>query len=317
MKSPDLAVHWGPLRLSNPLVLSSGTHGMGEDGPRLFPPEILGAIVSKTVTVDPREGNPPPRVAETPCGMLNSIGLPNPGIDAYERDVHPRLVSLGVPVIVSIAGFTRDEYRTLAARVDRLESVAGIEVNVSCPNVERGGMVAGASPGETLAVLEAVTGETDRAVVAKLTPNVTDIVEIGQAAMEGGARMLSVINTLVGMSVDVDRRCSNLGVMTGGLSGPAIHPVGLANLWKLAKATGAPVLGGGGVVSAEGALAYLIAGASAVGIGTATFVDPFAPVHILEGIADYLERHEFASVTEVIGSLAETQADLSFPEEAC
>jgi dihydroorotate dehydrogenase (NAD+) catalytic subunit len=303
MRAPGLSTRWGPVRLDNPLVISSGTHALGEEGVQFYPPEILGAVISKTITLEPREGNPPPRVAETPCGMLNSIGLANPGIDVYEREVHERLVSLGAPVVVNIAGFTRDEYRVLASRVNGLASVTAIEVNVSCPNVERGGMVVGTDPEETFAVVKGVVGETDLPVAAKLTPNVTDIVEVGRSALEAGARMLSVINTLVGMSIDVETRRSNLGLMTGGLSGPAIHPVGLAHAWRLARETGASVLCGGGVVSAEGALAYLIAGASAVGVGTTTFVDPRAPVHILEGISAYLERHGFTSLDQIIGSL--------------
>ncbi len=302
----NLSVDWGPLRLETPLILSSGTHALAEDGPRLFPLEVLGAVVSKTVTLRPREGNPPPRVAETPCGMLNSIGLANPGIDAYEQDVHPRLTALGIPVIVNIAGFSRDEYRRLAARVTRLDSVAALEVNVSCPNVERGGMVVGTNPEETGAVISAVVSETDLPVAAKLTPNVTDIVEVGRAALDGGATMLSLINTLVGMSIDVGRRRSSLAGMTGGLSGPAIHPVGLANVWRLARHTDAPLLGGGGVVSAETAVAYLLAGASAVGIGTAGFVDPGSPARIAEGIEQYLANHGFDSVTQIVGALEES-----------
>lgn len=306
MKPPDLSMDWGPLHLRSPLVLSSGTHGLGEDIPCLFPVDALGAVVSKTVTLLPREGNRPPRVAETPCGMLNSIGLANPGIDAYERDVHPRLLALGVPVVVNIAGFSRTEYRELAARVNRLDSVAALEVNVSCPNVERGGMVVGTNPEETGAVIAGVVSETDLPVAAKLTPNVTNMVEIGRAALNSGAKMLSVINTLVGMSIDIHRRRSNLGMMTGGLSGPAIHPVGLAHVWRLARETGAPVLGGGGVVSAETAVAYLLAGACAVGIGTVGFVDPGAPLGILRGIEEYLVAHGVDSAADIVGALEET-----------
>lgn len=307
MKSPRLRVQWGPLRLETPLVLSSGTHALGEDAPRFFPPETLGAVVSKTVTLEPREGNPPPRVAETACGMLNSIGLPNPGIEAYGRRVHPVLVSLGVPVIVNVAGNTPDEYRRLAARVSELGSVAAVEVNVSCPNVRRGGIVIGTDPDETRAVISGVVAETDLPVAAKLTPNVTDIVEIGRAALDGGARMLSLINTLVGMAIDVDRRRPRLGTTTGGLSGPAIYPVGLAKVWALARGTRAPILGGGGILTAEDALGYLIAGASAVGVGTACFVDPAAPARIIEGISDYLERHGIGPVTSMVGTLEEPE----------
>jgi len=303
-----LGVTWGPLRLRSPLVLSSGTHALGEAGVDSCSPRVLGAVVSKTVTLEPRAGNPPPRVAETPCGMLNSIGLANPGFEVYAREVHGRLLSHGVPVIVNIAGFTRDEYRALAARVGELDSVAAIEVNVSCPNVERGGMVVGTDPEETRAVIAGVVGETDLPVIAKLTPNVTDVVEIGRAALEGGCRMLAVINTLVGMAIDVDRRRSCLGTMTGGLSGPAVHPVGLAAVWRLARGTGAPILGGGGVSTAKDALAYLIAGASAVGMGTARFVDPRAPERIVAGIEEYLDKHGIESLAGLVGALEAPEA---------
>lgn len=290
--------------MATPLVLSSGTHGLGEEGyPFSPPPDAVGAVVSKTVTLKPRAGNPPPRVAETPCGMLNSIGLANPGIDAYASEVHPRLVSLGIPVVVNIAGFTHDEFRVLADRVNRLESVAAIEVNISCPNVDRGGMAFGADAREAGAVVSGVCSVTDLPVSAKLTPNVTDITEIGRAVLEAGAGMLSLINTLPGMAVDVERRCSALGTMTGGLSGPAIRPVGLANVWKIVSETSPPILGGGGIATAEDALAYMIAGASAVGIGTVGFVDPDAPEKILEGIRRYLERHGFESVGQIVGTL--------------
>ena len=288
-KSP-LEVNISGLRMPNPVLTASGTYGFGREYAPLVPPAALGAICSKCVTLRPRAGNPSPRVTETPAGMLNSIGLQNPGADGFLREELPWLFDQGARVIVNIAGGTVADYASLVAKLDSAPGVVAFEVNVSCPNVEREGMAFGVSPKSTELVVRAVRRETSLPVICKLTPNVTNVVEIAQAAEEAGADAISLINTLLGMAIDVESQRPVLGNTLGGLSGPAIKPVALRMVWQVRAVTRLPIIGMGGIVTAEDALEFILAGASAVAVGSACFVNPLAPLEIIHGIAAYLDR---------------------------
>lgn len=297
----DLSVELGKLRLSNPVLLASGTAGFGREYSRCYDLSQVGALVTKAVTVRPRAGNPPPRVYETPAGMLNAIGLENPGLDAFLRDELPFLGDLGCPVVVNIAGQDEGEYATLARHLDGAPGVAALEVNISCPNVKQGGLAFGVDAASASRVTAAVRAQTNLPVMVKLSPNVTDIRVIARAVEQAGADAISLINTLLGMAIDVQRRRPVLGNVTGGLSGPAIRPVGVRMVWEVAASVSVPVIGTGGIQEATHALEYLMAGASAVMVGTGNFVDPTAPLAIIAGIRRYLEEHELARVKELVG----------------
>jgi dihydroorotate dehydrogenase (NAD+) catalytic subunit len=297
----NLEVTFGPLTLRNPVVAVSGTFAYGEEYEGLVDLSGLGAIITKTVTVAPRPGNPPPRLAETPCGLLNSIGLTNVGYREFLRKKLPALAGCGTQVIVNVAGRDAGELALLAREVGAADGVAAIELNLSCPNVT-GGMDCATDAAATEEAVRGAVRATKTPVIAKLSPNVTDIAEIAAAAARGGAAGISLINTLVGMSVDVETRRSKLGTNTGGLSGPAIRPVAVAQTWKVARAVAIPVLGMGGVVTARDALEFLIVGASAVGVGTATFRDPGAMTEIVAGIGRYLESHAIERVADLVGT---------------
>ncbi len=300
---PDLRVSLGPLTLRNPVMTASGTFGYAQEFEDLVAFEQLGAVVTKTVTLEPREGNPPPRIAETPCGMLNSIGLANVGVDAFIREKLPFLSGLETAVVVNVAGKTPEEFVQV---VERLEPEAGFdafELNFSCPNVKEGGLAFSSDPEVTLRVTQAVRRLTKRCLIVKLTPNVTDIATVAQAAEDGGADAISAINTLVGMAVDVRTRKPKLATVTGGLSGPAIRPVGVARVWQIAQRVSVPIVGIGGITSAEDALEYLIAGATAVQVGTATFVDPTTAQRVVEGLQAYCTENGVERITDLIGSL--------------
>ena len=299
---PDLSVNLGPLHLHNPVTVASGTFGFGEDYADFFPPRLLGAITTKTITLQPRAGNPPPRVAETPSGMLNSIGLQNPGLDTFLAETLPRIERLGPPVIVSIAGESEQEYLEIASRLAPRSSAAALELNLSCPNVPRGGLEFGVDPATVSQLVGAVRREWARCLLVKLSPNVTDIVALAQAAANAGADALALINTIVGMVIDVDRRRPLLPRATGGLSGPAIRPVAVRMVWEVHRRLPAvPLVGMGGIASTRDALEFILAGATAVGIGTANFVNPCAPVEILEGLKAYLNEHGETSIRDLIG----------------
>ena len=301
--APDLRVEIGGIPLQNPVMTASGTFGYGREFKDLLDLNRLGAIIVKGLSLDPSRGNPPPRIAETPCGMLNAIGLENVGIEAFKRDKLPFLRRLSVPVLANIYGTTVEAYAELAAQLDGLPEVAGIEVNISCPNVKAGGVAFGVQPDMAARVVAAVRAKTVKPVVVKLSPNVTDVTEIARSAEGAGADALSLINTITGMAVDIHTRRPKLANITGGLSGPAIRPVAVRMVWQVARVVQIPVIGIGGIMTAEDALEFLIAGAAAVQVGTANFVNPRATMEILEGIVDYLRVNGFSRLADLIGSL--------------
>ena len=301
--SADLAVVVGGISLKNPILTASGTCGYGLDLEPFLDLGALGGVVVKGLSMKPRAGNRAPRVVETPAGMLNSIGLQNIGAEAFVRDKLPLLRARGITVIANIFGFTIEEYAEVAAFLDGHEGIAGLEVNISCPNVKEGGIEIGTSPGETHKCIAAVRRSTRLPVIAKLTPNVTDIVLLARAARDAGADAVTLINTLVGMSIDVRTRRPHLATATGGLSGPAIRPVAVAMVHKVRSALDVPILGCGGVVRVEDALELIIAGASAVQVGTATYLDPGTAGRLPGELAAWCAAAGVKSVTELIGSL--------------
>lgn len=289
------------LRLKNPVMTASGTFGYGNEYARLLDVGKLGAIVTKGVTLRPRRGNAQPRLVETPAGMLNSIGLQNPGAEAVITQKAPMWARLGVPVIVNIAGETVEEYARLAELFDAVPGVAALEVNVSCPNVKVDGMAFGVDPVAAAEVTSAVKTAASMPVIVKLSPNVTNIVEIAQAVVEAGADAVSLINTLLGMAIDVRSRKPCLSTTTGGLSGPAIRPVALRMVYQVARVIDVPIIGIGGITSTDDALQFLMAGASAVQIGTSTFVNPTTAIDIVDGLAVFLESEGLKSIGAIIG----------------
>ncbi|MDP2689037.1 MAG: dihydroorotate dehydrogenase [Deltaproteobacteria bacterium] len=305
MKSANkkrLAVTVAGIRLKNPVMTASGTFGYGSEFAPYTDLERLGAIVVKGLSLKPRQGNPSPRIVETPCGMLNAIGLQNVGVDAFISEKLPSLRRLKTPVIANIFGETVDDYMEVAGRLDDAKGVAGVEVNISCPNVKKGGIVFGTDPDEAAKVISAVRKSTRLPLIAKLSPNVTDICVMARAVEDAGADAISLINTITGMAVDVERRRPVLAAITGGLSGPAIRPVAVRMVWQARKAVKVPLIGIGGIMTARDALEFIIAGASAVQVGTASFIDPDSAVKVADGIEEYIERHK-TTVERLIGSL--------------
>ncbi|MEK6534155.1 MAG: dihydroorotate dehydrogenase, partial [Thermodesulfobacteriota bacterium] len=294
-----LAVDLCGLRLKNPVMTASGTFGYGEEYAPFCDLNRLGAIVVKGLSLEPRPGNPPPRIMETRCGMLNAVGLQNVGVRAFIAEKLPFLRQLNVTVIANIFGETIEEYRRVTEILTRAAGVHAIEVNISCPNVKKGGVAFGAYPDAAAAVTEMVRGETDLPVIVKLTPNVTDITEIARAVESAGADAVSLINTLTGMSVDIERRRPHLANVTGGLSGPAVKPVALRMVWQVVRSVKIPVIGIGGISTAADALEFLITGASAVQIGTANFIHPAATMEIIDGIEDYMIRHRIGCMKDL------------------
>lgn len=299
--TPDLCVDIGKIKMKNPVMTASGTFGFGETYEDFFPVAELGALVVKGVTPTQRSGNPPPRLAETPAGLLNSIGLENPGVDAVIKDYLPRLHNCGVPVIVNIAGNTLEEYCLVTEKLTASSIVSGIEVNISCPNVKAGGLAFGSRPDMAARVIKAVRQNTSLPVIAKLSPNVTDIVEIALAVEQAGADAVSLINTLLGMAIDVRKRKPRLANIMGGLSGPAIKPVALRMVWQVAQQVKIPVIGQGGIVTAEDALEFIMAGATAVAVGTGQFLNPQSCVDVIAGLASYCEENGIARIGELRG----------------
>ncbi len=300
---PELRVDVGGLSLKTPVMTASGTFGYGRELADLVDLNRLGAIVVKGVSLAPSAGNRPPRIVETPCGMLNAIGLENVGIDALVAEKLPFLRTLSTPTVVNIYGRDIDEYAALADRIDAVDGIAGIEVNISCPNVKAGGVAFGTDPKIAAEVTRAVRDRTNKPVMVKLSPNVTDIVEIARHVEGAGADGISLINTLAGMAVDIETRRPVLANVTGGLSGPAIRPVALRMVWQVAQAVEIPVVGIGGIMTAEDALAFLIVGATAVQVGTASFVNPRATMEIIDGIERFLAERQLSGVTAIIGTL--------------
>ncbi len=300
----DLSLDLGKLKLKNPVIAASGTFGYGSEFADFFDPALLGAVVAKGLSLEPRPGNPPPRMMETPSGMLNAIGLQNIGLEAFIRDKLPWLVERGVTVVANILGETVREYEALAKALGGESGVAMIEVNVSCPNVKAGGLAFGNDPEATAEVVGAVSSRAQgKPVMVKLTALVSDIVGVAQAAVQAGAEVISLINTIPGMAVDITTRKPALKNIVGGLSGPAIKPVGLKAVWQVARAIDVPVVGVGGIMNAEDALEYLLVGARAVQVGTANFVDPRACLNIKEGIENYFIKNRIASLNDWVGSL--------------
>ena len=303
---PNLAVDLAPrnkrgLKLANPVLAASGTFGYGDELSSIVDIQRLGAIICKGTTLKPRSGNPQPRVAETPEGMLNAIGLQNAGVEALIADKAPIWATWQVPVIVNIAGESMSEYARLARRLNDVPGVAGLEVNISCPNVTCGCLEFGSDRKAAAGVTAAVRKATTLPVIVKLTPNVADVASIARAVAEAGADAVSLINTLKGLAIDIKKRKPLLGNITGGLSGPAVKPVALAMVYAVAVEVNIPVIGGGGIMSPEDALEFIMAGATAVEVGTATFINPTAATDIIEGIADYLRSEEIGDMAGIIG----------------
>ncbi len=302
MSEINLRVNLGGIELSNPVTTCSGTYGFGAEYAAYVDPSELGGIVVKGVTREIRPGNPMPRLAETPSGMLNSIGLQNPGIDAFIADYLPQIRALETKVLVNISGNNEEDYAFVARRLSEAGGIAGIEVNISCPNVKCGGIQFGTDPVMAAQVTRAVRDNTQLPVIVKLSPNVTDITAVARAVVEAGADAVSLINTLLGMAIDIQRVRPVLANVMGGLSGPAIKPVAVRMVWQVAQAVPVPVLGMGGILTAEDAIEFMLAGATAVGLGTANFVNPAAPREVVQGIAAYCQARGIDDVNKLIGA---------------
>ena len=296
-----LNVNIKDLKLKNPIMTASGTFGYGEEYADFFDISRLGAIVVKGTTATHREGNDYPRMAETPSGMLNAVGLQNPGVDVFCEKIYPRIKDINTNMIVNVSGSSIEEYCETAEKIASLEKIPAIELNISCPNVKKGGMGFGTNPEMAAAVVSAVRKVYPKTMIVKLTPNVTSIVDIAKAVEDAGADSVSLINTLLGMAIDVERRKPVLSTITGGFSGPAVKPVAVRMVWQVAKAVNIPVVGLGGIATANDALEFLMAGATAVEVGTANFVNPAVTMEILEGIENYLNRHNINDIHDIIG----------------
>ena len=303
MTRPDLTVDIAGIRLRNPVMTASGTFGYGSEFADHMDLESIGAIITKGLSLRPKAGNRTPRIVETPAGMLNAIGLQNVGIDAFIKEKLPFIRKMNTPVIVNVYGNSLEEYSELAQRVDSIPEVAGLEVNISCPNVKQGGIVFGTDPKAAFEVVSLVREATIKPVIVKLSPNVTDVVEMAQASIDAGADAISLINTLTGMAIDLQKRKPVLANVTGGLSGPAIKPVALRMVWQVAKAVKVPVIGIGGITTAMDALEFIVAGASAVQIGTANFLNPKASQDIASDMERYLMENGISGIGEIIGTL--------------
>ncbi len=300
----DLQVNLGNgLHLQNPVLTASGTFGYGYEYDDFFDVSMLGGFIVKGTTLNPRQGNPYPRLAETPSGMLNAVGLQNKGVNYFVEHIYPQLTKYTNNVIVNVSGSTIDDYVETARIIDGLEHIPAIELNISCPNVKKGGMGFGTDCNMASSVVEAVRRVYHKHLMVKLTPNVTDIVSIAKAVEQAGADSVSLINTLLGMAIDAEKRRPVLSTITGGLSGPAVKPVALRMVWQVSRVVNIPVVGLGGIVTAQDAVEFLLAGASAVQIGTANFLDPTTPANVVKGIEDYMFRHSMSNMSELIGKL--------------
>lgn len=299
----DLSVEIGKLKLKNPIMTASGTFGYGEEFADFIDLNRLGGIIVKGTTLHHREGNPYPRMAETPSGMLNAVGLQNKGVDYFIEHIYPRIKDLDTRVIVNVSGSCIDDYVAVCEKLNPLDKVAAVEINISCPNVKQGGMGFGTTCSGAESVTSAVRKAYGGTMIVKLTPNVTDITEIARAVEAAGADAVSLTNTFLGMAIDVEKRKPMLSTITGGLSGPCIRPIAVRMVWQVANAVKVPVVGLGGIASGRDAIEFLLAGATAVQIGTANFVDPQVTVKAIDYIEDYLKRHQIASVRELIGGM--------------
>lgn len=299
----NLSVNIGNLNLKNPVMTASGTFGYGIEFQDFVPLDQIGGIIVKGTTLLHREGNPYPRMAETAQGMLNCVGLQNKGVDYFCRNIYPQIKDIDTQMIVNVSGNSPENYAECAARVNELENIRAIELNISCPNVKSGGMAFGVTCEGAASVVREVRKKYDKTLIVKLSPNVTDITEIARAVEAEGADSVSLINTLMGTSIDIEKRCFNLSIGTGGLSGPCVKPVALRMVYQVAKAVKIPVVGLGGISSATDAIEFLMAGATAIEIGTANFLDPAITVKVKDGIKEWLDAHGCSSVQEIIGVL--------------
>lgn len=299
----DLSVKIGGLNLKNPVMTASGTFGYGLEFADFVNLEEIGGIIVKGTTLHPREGNPYPRMYETASGMLNCVGLQNKGVDYFCSHIYPQIKDIRTNMIVNVSGSCPEDYAECAARIDELEHIPAIELNISCPNVKQGGMAFGVTPEGAASVVKAVREAYHKTLIVKLSPNVTSVADIARSVVDAGADALSLINTLMCMAIDIEKKRPVLSINTGGLSGPAVKPVALRMVWQVAQAVNVPVIGLGGIMNARDAIEFLLAGASAIQIGTANFIDPAVTVKVAKGINDYLDSHGYSSVSEIIGAL--------------
>ncbi len=303
IQKPDLSVNFAGIRLKNPVLTASGTFGYGEEYAEFVDLNKLGGVIVKGISLKPIKGNPPPRIWETPSGMLNAIGLENPGVAAFLSEKLPYLRQFDTAVIVNVFGYSLEEYVQVAQRLDGVSGIAGLEVNISCPNVKAGGIVFGTNLNAAFELLSAVRKATKLPVIAKLSPNVTDITEFATAARDAGCDGLSLINTLLGMAIDVRCRRPRLANCTGGLSGPAVRPVAVRMVWQTARAVRLPIIGMGGIATGEDALEFILAGATAIAVGTANFINPKATLEVLSGMESLMREQGVGKITELIGKV--------------
>ncbi len=299
----DLSVNIGELKMKNPVMTASGTFGYGEEFEDFIDIARIGGIIVKGTTLHRREGNPYPRMAETPSGMLNAVGLQNKGVNYFVEHIYPKIKDTDTNIIVNVSGSTIEDYVKTAEIINELVNIPAIELNISCPNVKQGGMAFGVSAAGACDVISAVRSVYKKTLIVKLSPNVTDITEIARATEASGADSVSLINTLLGMAIDAEKRSPLLSTVTGGLSGPAVKPIALRMVWQVAKAVKIPIIGLGGIMDWKDAVEFMLAGATAVQIGTANFIDPAVTVKVLDGINNYLDRHGYSSVKDIIGAL--------------
>ncbi len=299
----DLTTNIGKLVMKNPVMTASGTFGYGEEFADFIDLSRLGGIIVKGTTLKRREGNPYPRMAETPSGMINAVGLQNKGVDYFVEHIYPRIKDTDTNILVNVSGSTIDDYVATAERINALDKIPAIELNISCPNVKEGGMAFGTSCSSAAGVVAAVRKAYDKTLIVKLSPNVTNIAEIAKAVEDAGADSVSLINTLMGMAIDAEKRKPLISTITGGLSGACVKPIALRMVWQVAKAVKIPVVGLGGIMNATDAIEFFLAGASAIEIGTANFIDPTVTIKVIDGINDYLDRHGFKSIRDIVGAL--------------
>ena len=297
----SLNVKINDLHLKNPVMTASGTFGYGLEFADFVPLDDIGGIIVKGTTLKPREGNDYPRMAETPMGMLNCVGLQNKGVDYFCEHIYPEIKDIDTNMIVNVSGSSPEDYAECAARIDALDKIPAIELNISCPNVKDGGMAFGVTCAGAASVVKAVRQSYHKTLIVKLSPNVTDITEIARAVEAEGADSVSLINTLMGTSIDIEKRCRRLSIGTGGLSGPAVKPVAVRMVWQVSRAVKIPVIGLGGIMTAEDAIEFMMAGATAIEIGTANFIDPTVTIKVRDGINTWLDAHGCKSVDEIIG----------------
>lgn len=298
----ELGVKIGKIKLKNPVMVASGTFGYAKEFEKLVNLAGIGAIITKTVTLNPKQGNLMPRICETPAGMLNAIGLQNEGVDDFIKEKMPYLSKIGVPIIVSISGNNIDEFFILARRIDKIKNISGIELNISCPNLKNKRLVAQDNK-TTYEVVKAVRKVTNKTIITKLSPNVTDIVEIAEAAENAGSDAVSLVNTFLGMAIDIDTRKPRLGNITGGLSGPCIKPIALRMVYEVSRNISIPVIGIGGIMNSDDAVEFMLAGAMAIQVGTANFIEPGICGKIAKGIEIYLKKHKIEKIEDIVGNL--------------